>query len=187
MIKCLSCEKFSFDIICRSCQNRFLEPSFYKRELKDGFSVYSFYQYDDIKDLINAKYHFYGDKIFNILAKLSFEKFSHNFTFNNLVYAIPIDDHTRHDFSHTAILAKSLKSNLIDVKYNLLKATNIIKYAGHDLKFRESNKRQFIYSGQKNIQIILVDDIITTGSTILEAKLLLEESGCEVLFALTLC
>jgi competence protein ComFC len=39
---------------------------------------------------------------------------------------------------------------------------------------------------QKNIQVILVDELVTTGLTILEAKECLENHGCEVLFALTL-
>jgi competence protein ComFC len=34
--------------------------------------------------------------------------------------------------------------------------------------------------------VILIDDIVTTGTTILEAKKCLEENNCEVLFALTL-
>ena len=186
MIKCILCESFSFSIICKACQNNILDPKLYKRELTKGFFIYSFYKYDEIKELINSKYQFYGDEVFKILASLSLKKFSSNFTFNNKIYAIPIDDHTRHDFSHTAILAKSLKSKYITVKYNSLKATNIVKYAGHDKTFREKNKRNFIYTGDKNIQVILVDDIITTGSTILEAKQILEKYNCEVIFALTL-
>ena len=34
--------------------------------------------------------------------------------------------------------------------------------------------------------MILVDDLITTGSTILEAKEVLEKNNCEVLFALSI-
>jgi competence protein ComFC len=83
-------------------------------------------------------------------------------------------------------LNKHLSSLQIKPLYNVLKATNIVKYAGKDLKFRQNNKRDFKYTGLKNIKIILVDDLITTGLTILEAKKCLERYGCEVLFALTL-
>ena len=186
MIKCILCESFSFSIICKNCQTKLLQSQFYKRELEKDFFVYSFYQYTEIKELINSKYQFYGDRVLNILASLSFKKFSDNFIFDNIVYAIPIDDHTRHHFSHTAILAKALQSKYIKVQYNSLKATHIVKYAGHDKNFRKSNKRDFIYKGKKNIQVILVDDLITTGSTILEAKKKLEASDCEVLFGITL-
>jgi competence protein ComFC len=185
-MRCISCENLSWHIICKSCQVNFFTPNFYKRELEKDFFVYSFYQYEDIKKFINSKYQFYGDKIFNILANLSFKKFALNFQFTESVFAICIDDHTRHDFSQSAILAKHLKSKFIVPKYSTLKATNIVKYAGKDLEFRQKNKRKFKYTGKSNLKVILVDDLVTTGITILEAKEILEQNGCEVLFALTL-
>ena len=48
------------------------------------------------------------------------------------------------------------------------------------------NPRDFIYKGSSNIEVILVDDLITTGLTIQEAKELLLEYNVTVLFALTL-
>ncbi len=185
-MRCITCQALSITIICKACQENFLTSSFYKRELKKDFFVYSFYKFDEVKELLNTKYEFYGDKVFNILASLSLKKFANNFEFENQVYAIPIDDHTRHQFSQTAILTKYLKSKNIKPIYNKLKATNIVKYAGKDLKFREKNKRFFRYNGKKDIQVILVDDLVTTGTTILEAKEVLESNGCEVLFALTI-
>jgi len=172
--------------ICKDCQENFLTSSFYKRELEKDFFVYSFYNFEEIKEFINTKYQFYGDRIFKILSHLSLQKFATNFTFTDKVIAIPIDDHTLHQFSQTAILTKSLKSNFIQPVFNTLKATNRVKYAGKDLEFRKKNKRKFVYNGKHNIQVILVDDLVTTGLTILEAKECLEKNGCEVLFALTL-
>ncbi|MEA3383209.1 MAG: ComF family protein [Campylobacterota bacterium] len=185
-MRCISCESLSISLICKNCQNNLLEPSFNKRELEKDFFVYSFYNYEELKAFLNSKYQFYGDRVFNILAKLSVKKFAKNFDFNEKVYIIPIDDHTRHQFSQTAIIANKLKSNSLIPIYNTLKATNLIKYAGKDLEFRKRNKREFIYSGKENIKVILIDDLVTTGLTILEAKETLEKNGCEVLFALTL-
>lgn len=185
-MRCITCQSFSLKIICKDCQEKLLVPSFYKRELSKDFFVYSFYKFDEVKDLINTKYEFYGDKVYTELSSLSFKKFALNFTFKNEVFAIGIDDHTRHEFSHTAVLTKSLKSKFIIPKYNLLKAQNKVKYAGRNLEFRKNNKRNFCYKGNPNIQVILVDDLITTGSTILEAKEILEKNNCEVLFALTI-
>jgi len=139
---------------------------------------------DEVKELINSKYEFYGDKVFQIIAKLSFAKFSKNFEYSNPVFSIPIDDHTRHEFSHTAILNKELKTKNITPLYNILKAQNIVKYAGKDLSFRKNNKRDFFCKDLKNKQVILVDDIVTTGTTMLEAKEILEKNNCEVLFGL---
>ena len=186
-MKCTSCDKLSLQIICKTCQTTLLAPNFYKKELEKDFFVYSFYDYKDLEDLIQSKYHFYGDRVFNILAKLSFKKFADNFEFTHPILALPIDDHTRHDFSQTAILAKHLKSAFIKPVFNTLKAKNIVKYAGKNLEFRQKNPRKFIYSGVKNCDVILVDDVLTTGTTILEAKKALKKEGVNVLFALTQC
>ena len=183
---CLTCKNLSFQIICKDCQTKLLQPSFHKREIEDGFFNYSFYTLSELEDLISSKYYFHGDKVFNILAKLSFAKFAQNFEFPSQVFAIPIDDHTRHDFSHTAILARHLKSQFITPKYNTLKATNIVKYAGKDLEFRQKNPRKFKVSNISSQITILCDDIITTGETIKQAKKALEKKNNEVLFSLTL-
>lgn len=185
-MRCISCQGLSYSIICKTCQEHLLQPSFYKRELEKDFFVYSFYKFDEVKELLNTKYQFYGDKIYTILSHLSFKKFANTFEYPDIVNAIAIDDHTRHQFSHTAILAKSLQSKNIIPKYNTLKAKNIVKYAGKDLKFRQKNRRDFVYIGEQNNQVILIDDLVTTGSTILEAKECLEKNGCEVLFSLTI-
>lgn len=183
---CLTCKNLSFQIICKDCQTNLLTPSFHKREIEDGFFNYSFYSLSELEDLISSKYYFHGDRVFNLLAKLSFAKFASNFTFTSQVFAIPIDDHTRHDFSHTAILAKHLNSQFITPKYNSLKATNIVKYAGKDSEFRQKNPRKFEVTNITNQMTILCDDLITTGATIKQAKKALEKKNNQVLFSLTL-
>ncbi|CAI8226089.1 MAG: Uncharacterised protein [Arcobacter lacus] len=183
---CITCKNLSFQIICKNCQNNLLTPSFNKREIAPNFFNYSFYSLSEIEDLLSSKYYFHGDKIYNLLAKLAFKKFAENFKFNEIITAIPIDDHTRHEFSHTAILAKHLKSKFIDVKYNRIKAQNIVKYAGKSLEFRQKNKRDFKITDLTNKTTILCDDLITSGATILEAKQALEKNENQVLFSLTL-
>jgi len=54
------------------------------------------------------------------------------------------------------------------------------------LKFRLNNPRNFKYSGPKNINIILVDDVITTATTINEAKEVLKKYNVNVAFCLVL-
>ncbi|RXJ90300.1 phosphoribosyltransferase [Arcobacter sp. CECT 8983] len=184
-MKCISCETFSLNIICKTCQKKLLTPSFHKRELEDGFYNYSFYSFTEIEDFLTSKYYFHGDRVFNTLGKLSFKRFAQNFKFEQLVYSIAIDEHTRHEFSQTAILSKHLKSEYIKPLYGKCKATNIVKYAGRNLKFRKKNKRKFDIK-VSNKTIILIDDLITTGTTILEAKKACEEKNNQVLFSLTL-
>ena len=157
-----------------------------KENLLKIFFVYSFYSYEQIKDLINTKYYFYGDRVYNILAALAFEKFSKNFSFDLPIDIITINDNSDKEYNQAAILTKYLQSKTLHPKYNLLKATKKVKYAGKSLKFRKENPRNFIYTGQKNKKVILVDDLVTTGLTLLEAKKILEKNNCDVLFALTL-
>lgn len=185
-MRCIVCQRLSWNIICQTCQNNFLQASLFTRELEDGFKVYSFYKHSEIQELLNAKYHFFGDRIYKILLQHSFVKFAKNFEFESNLLAIAIDDRVGKFFSHTALLTKSLKSPYIKPYYNILKAQNKIKYAGKSLEFRKQNKRDFIYSGKKNQNVILVDDIITTGSTMLEAKETLKKYDCNVLFGIVL-
>ena len=185
-MKCLTCDSMSFYIICKTCQKNLLIPSFHKREISKNFFNYSFYAFSDIEDLISSKYYFHGDRVYNLLAKLSFQKFAKNFNYEENIIAIPIDDHTRHDFSHTAILAHHLISKKVKPKYNVLRASNIVKYAGKDQEFRKNNPRKFKVNQIKNQTLILCDDLITTGTTILEAKKALEKENNKVLFSLTL-
>ena len=185
-MKCLTCENLSCTIICKTCQKTLLTPSFHKREISKNFYNYSFYAFSDIEDLILSKYYFHGDRVFNLLAKLSFAKFSKNFDYKENIIAVPIDDHTRHEFSHSAILAKHLKSKIIKPKFNILKASNIIKYAGKDQEFRKNNPRKYKVANINNQTLILCDDLITTGTTILEAKKALEKKNNKILFSLTL-
>lgn len=184
-MKCLSCENLSFQIICKTCQKNLLAPSFHKRELEENFYNYSFYSFLEIEDFLTSKYYFFGDRVFTILAKLSFKKFAQHFSFDEKVYSIGIDEHVRHEFSQTAILSHHLKSKHIEPLFGKLIAQNIVKYAGRDLEFRQKNRRKFTTS-LCNKKIILVDDLVTTGTTILEAKRVLEAQNNEVLFSLTL-
>ena len=61
-----------------------------------------------------------------------------------------------------------------------------MNYSGRSLQFRLEHPRDFVYKGKSNIDVILVDDIITTGITLQEAQKVLMDHGVNVLFALTL-
>jgi len=189
-MKCLVCEELSFNTICNSCQNTYLQPIIQKRKLLTNFYVYSFYEYEDIKELIYTKYEPIGSQIYNILAKNSFSKFAKEFNINEQITAIPIDDNPNKGYSHTAILASSLKSTFINPLYNIIRSDNDIKFANKDYSFRLQNPRNFKYKKpflKKVNKVILIDDIVTSGLTLLEAKDCLIRENIEVLFALTLC
>jgi len=54
------------------------------------------------------------------------------------------------------------------------------------LEFRINNPRNFKYYGNKNIDVILIDDVVTTATTINEAKEVLKKYNVNVVFCLVL-
>jgi len=70
--------------------------------------------------------------------------------------------------------------------YSTLHSQSNVTYAGKSLEFRLKNPRNFKYSGARNIDVVLVDDVVTTGTTINEAKEVLKKYGVNVLFTLVL-
>jgi competence protein ComFC len=179
IFKCLICKNFSFEVICKKCQNEFLKPNI---KIKDN--TISFYNYEEIEWLIKFKYNKFGDRIFKVLAENSFKIFSRNIKEN--FFVIPIDDKIDKGFSHSAILVKSMKTKFLTPLFNSLHSTNDVQYAGKSLEFRLNNPRNFKYKGPKDIDVILVDDIKTTGTTLNEAKEVLERFGVNVYLSVVL-
>jgi competence protein ComFC len=159
-------------------------------EQGDGtiLNVFSFYRYEELKELINLKYEPVGDQIFEILAKNSFLPFIQNFDYEDDISIIPIDDSIKKDanYSHTAVLAKQMKyQNKLPV-YGKLRATTHIKYAGKSLEYRQTHSRN-LKCTINDKDVILVDDIITTGNTMSQAYEECKAHDNSILFGLVLC
>ncbi len=185
-MKCILCENYSLTHICSLCQINFLTPTVSKRKLSNGIDVLSFYKYEDIKELLFTKHTDIGFYIYTILADLSFKKFAEEFHTKEKYISLAIDDRCTNGYSHTAILNHALKSYNIKPLYNKLRAKNSVSYAGKTKIFRESNPRDFQLKKLKNEHIILIDDIMTTGSTLTQACTKIKEQGKTVSFCLTL-
>ena len=185
-MKCMLCESLSFTHICSTCQNTFLTPSICHRKISNNIEVISFYKYKEIKDLLHTKHTDLGFYMYTILAKNSLQKFASEFQFDYPVTSIAIDDHVQNGYSHTALLNKALKSKHIKPKYNALRANNKVSYSGKSKEFRLMNPRNFEMKDFNGDDVILVDDIITTGSTLTQAIQTLKSNKKEVLFCLTL-
>ncbi len=180
------CENLSLTHICSSCQDTFLTPSIYKRKIYNNIEVISFYKYSEIKKLLHTKHSDLGYYIYSILAQNSFKNFTESFEFPNSVTSIAIDDHIQNGYSHTAILNKSLQSKHIKPQHNILRANNQVSYSGKSKEFRLLNPRDFQLKDITHSEVILVDDIITTGTTLTQAVQTLNRGNVEVLFCLTL-
>ena len=186
-MRCLSCHKLSRSTFCQKCQERLLKPTVTKRTI-NGLDVYSFFKYQHIQDLLLTKHTPQGFNIYRALAKLSFGPFIENFMEKDPreIYVVGIDENVKSGYSHVALLTHEMSHKNVKVLHGRLMAQNHVNYSGKKLQYRLENPRDFIYSGLKDIEVILIDDIITTGTTLKEAKQVLENHGVNVLFALTL-
>ena len=185
-MKCILCESFSLTHICSTCQDTFLTPSIYKRKILGNIEVISFYKYKDIKNLLHTKHTDLGFYMYTILAKNSLQKFASKFKFDYPVTSIAIDDHVQNGYSHTAILNKALRSKYIKPEFNKLRANNRVSYSSKSKEFRLMNPRNFQIKSFKGDDIILVDDIITTGSTMNQAIQTMQDSNKNILLCIAL-
>jgi competence protein ComFC len=180
------CESLSLTHICASCQELFLAPSLYKRKIANNIEVFSFYKYTEIKEFLHTKHSDLGHPIFSIMAKNSFKKFAQNFVFDYPLISLSIDDTIGSGYSHTAILNKALKSSFITPLYNQIQAGSQVRYSGKSKAFRIANPRKFSIKEFEQEEVILVDDIITTGITLEQAVWALNAHNKKVAFCLTL-
>ena len=193
-MRCYNCGVFTLLGFCQHCLAELGDfslgsRSFFDEKRAEFFKVYYFYKYSSIKHLLHSKHKFYGYFVLRFLARLSFGRFEDFFRGENLptINALPLDDRVKNAlYSHSAILARALKSKHIKPIFGALQAQNELKYSGKSLSFRQKNKRKFKLLKPLKHPVILVDDIITTGSSMLEARAILEKKQISVLFGLVL-
>jgi len=186
-MRCFSCHRFSIQSICRNCRDSILKPSISTRRIAD-LDVITLFKYHDIERFILSKYNNTGVRIYKYFAKEYLKPFFESLEegIEGNIYLIAIDENVDRGYSHTAILSHYSQTDKIKALHSTLKAQNRVEYAGKSLEFRLNNPRDFIYTGKRDIEAILIDDIVTTGATLQEAKRVLDECGVNVIFALTL-
>ena len=148
----------------------------------------SFFKYAALETLLHSKHKPEGYRIYKALARMTMKPFIEAFVANDSrqVYIIGIDEYVKNGYAHVALLTRAMKTATSIPQHSALIAQNRVNYSGKSLQFRLENPREFVYKGKPNVDVILVDDIITTGITLQEAQKVLMEQGVNVLFALTL-
>ncbi len=136
--------------------------------------------------LLKTKHTYVGHYFYTLLAKASMRPFGRDFAYASPLDVIAIDDHTRRGYAHTAILAHALRTSRLRYLPHRLLAGNDITYAGKSLAYREANPREFVYRSGSKRDVLLVDDVVTTGATLCEAKAAIQTKGQEVLLAVVL-
>jgi competence protein ComFC len=167
--------------------NQFFQPSMNTRTI-GTLDVISFYPYSVLEPLLLSKHKPEGYRIYKALAKRTMTPFIKEFIEHDdgVVYIVGIDEVVSSGYAHVALLTRAMKTAVTRPLHASLLAQNRVNYSGQPLQFRLDNPRDFHYSGKKDIDVILVDDIITTGITLKEAQKVLSQHGVNVLFALTL-
>jgi competence protein ComFC len=137
---------------------------------------------------LHSKHKPEGYRIYKALAALTMKPFIEEFVRSDGrdLYIVGIDECVQSGYSHVALLTRAMKTKSSIVQHSVLMAQNRVNYSGKNLQFRLDHPRDFFYKGKPNIDVILVDDIITTGITLQEAQKVLMAHGVNVLFALTL-
>lgn len=184
-MRCIVCGELSWHVLCSTCKEQ-IEPRLNKREIQKNFFVYSFYSYDDISPFLYTKHQNIGNYIFDFLAQKAFGRFFDALRVDDSFNIVPIDDRVKNGYSHTAVLANAIKSKNIIPNYGALRANNSVDYGGKSLAYRKANPRDFTCKLKNLDNIVLIDDVVTTGTTLLEALHVMKKSNINVLFALTL-
>ncbi len=186
-MRCYSCAKLSLSILCKHCKETLFKTQTGTRTI-GTLDVISFYKYSTIESLLLTKHKPEGYRIYKALATMLLKPFAAEFAENadSEVYIIGVDEYVKSGYAHVALLTHAMKTEKTTPLHASLMAQNRVNYSGKNLQFRLANPRNFKYTGKKNIDAILVDDIITTGITLQEAQKVLMQHGVNVLFALTL-
>lgn len=186
-MRCFSCSKLSLRVICKQCEETLLIPEV-KRQKAGTLEVISFFKYSTLESLLHTKHKPEGYRIYKALAKMFLKPFIEEFvkTDNRQVYIVGIDEQVKNGYSHVALLTHAMRSEYMKPLHTSLMAQNRVTYSGRSLQYRLEHPRKFLYKGKRGVDVILVDDIMTTGITLQEAHTVLLASGVNVLFALTL-
>ncbi len=186
-MRCYSCSKLSFKIICNRCEEELFVPTIGTRKV-GTLDVISFFKYSALESLLLTKHKPEGYRIYKALAKMTVKPFIEEFVESDDrdVYVVGIDEYIKSGYAHVALLTRAMRTKHSIPLHSSLMARNRVNYSGKTLQYRLEHPRDFIYTGKNDIDAIIVDDIITTGITLQEAQKVLMANGVNVLFALTL-
>ena len=203
---CENCFSFlSFDpkSLCLSCNhptfNNLTHPRCKRKYAIDGcFSALS-YNKTTQKLIYNFKYKPYLTDLKNVLADLFYESIIQNEQFQSQIkkgewalVPIPLSavKLRKRGYNQAEILAKELSRKFNFPVQNLLERVKETKtqVGLSNLQRKLNIKEAFVFKrqGLKVANILLVDDVVTTGSTLLEAAKTLKKSGVQKVFGLTL-
>ena len=203
--KCFSFLSFDAKSLCLACNNpsfnNLTHPRCKRKYAIDGcFSALS-YNKTTQKLIYNFKYKPYLTDLKNVLTDLFYENIIQNEQFQQqiqkgewILVPIPLSSAKlrKRGYNQAEILARELAKKFNFSVQNILERTKETKtqVGLTNLQRKLNVKGVFELINQqsmiKNQNIFLVDDVVTTGSTLAEAAKILKKAGAQKVFGLTL-
>ena len=201
---CIICGKRNEEWLCENCSNKLIKLEKFNLVKIDGqyldYLIY-FFKYEKIirKLILNLKF---SDKPYlnNIFFKLMTKILSHNkkicrkMSLYDIIISVPMYKIKQKErgYNQTELLAKDF-SKKFDISYNkkiLIKCKNTKKQSSLSEKERYKNlKNAFLISPKISVEgknIILIDDIYTTGATMEECAKVLKQAGAKEVLGLVI-
>lgn len=201
---CGFCNKMREGYLCQDCKQKITNSNFYLNQLdfyqnKDNFIEEHFYlfsyiepirgkilqyKFDDKAYLANTIYEFFmnNEKLYGFLKKY------------DIIIPIPISSSRKRErgYNQSELLARKISKMA-----NIHIETQVLKKAKNNQPQSSLNKEQRrqnvknVYKVQnevkiQNKEILLLDDIYTTGSTANECARMLKQAGCQTAGILTI-
>ena len=189
--KCLNCGKECFSAFCPACKR--LLPINNKIKIKNNNLIFSPFFYDGIIKKLILDFKYNNKKyLFSPLAKIMADYFKLQKIDINFITFIPMHDKKlkQRGYNQAEILASEIGLNLNIPVLDCLKK-DIPTPSQTELSFleRRENIKNSILPKSVNIQnsnILLIDDVYTTGATTEEASKVLYKMGASKVVVLTL-
>lgn len=198
---CFSRMSFSVKLLCIECNRNVIDglthTSCKKNDSIDGVFAAVVYSSVMKKALYTFKYPPYVSDLKNSLGELFYEgiiqheAFIHSLTENSVFMPIPLHPQKfkKRGYNHAALLAKDLSKRLA-ISYSdiLIRKKMTMPQFGLSKHQRGENMRDaFSLKVPISAQtVFLIDDILTSGSTMKEAAKVLKESGVTYVWGLVL-
>ncbi len=190
-VSCVVCNKHSLDglthPICRG------------KSTIDGIFASIGYNKTARKLLYTFKYKPYVSKLDSFLGELFYEGLIQQEPFNNVLVARPIlvpiplfpSKLRKRGYNHATLLSQQLSKKLqLEHKDLLIRKKSTLSQYGLNRKERQENIQGAFGLSTPNPNfsqsVFLVDDIVTTGSTFLEAAKILKKSGVKKVWGIAL-
>lgn len=184
--RCIICNAEDFIGICPYCKSKI-------KRVENQEDVLSYGYYGGVlKELILA---FKYDKNFtagNVISELLLNLIYENRIEFDAIYYVPMSKSSikKRGFNQCEIIAKNLSKSLnIPVSNSLIKIKNTKEQKSLSKDERYKNIKGAFKIRENNIKnkrILLVDDVVTTGATLLECKKVLENYDIEEITVLTI-